>query len=125
MSFPQSPKPQQSHQPQQSFNGRQSLDAPGYEDDSTYRGNQLQGSQVASNEPSSFSRFLMFGLVVLALLASVLMLFMDSDGWLKVALIAALWAAFFGVVLVLRYAGALKLAREQAENQEKIGRAHV
>lgn len=118
MSFPQSPKPQQSHQPQQPFNGRQSPDAPGYEDDSTYRGNQLQGSQVASNEPSSFSRFLMFGLVVLALLASVLMLFMDSDGWLKVALIAALWAAFFGVVLVLRYADALKLAREQAENQE-------
>ncbi|OFT36596.1 hypothetical protein HMPREF3166_00790 [Corynebacterium sp. HMSC08A12] len=114
MSFQQSPKPQQSHQPQsQPFDGHQSPESLGYEDDSNF-----QGSSVASNEPSGLSRFLMFGLVVLALLASVLMLLMDSDGWLKVALIAALWAAFFGVVLVLRYSGALKLAREQAENQE-------
>lgn len=124
MSFQQSPKPQQSHQPQsQSFDGHQSPESLGYDDDSArqgsdYRGSDFQGSSVASNEPSGFSRFLMYGLVVLALLASVLMLFMDSDGWLKVALIAALWAAFFGVVLVLRYSGALKLAREQAENQE-------
>lgn len=124
MSFQQSPKPQQSHQPQsQPFDGHQSPESLGYDDDSArqgsdYRGSDFQGSSVASNEPSGFSRFLMYGLVVLALLASVLMLFMDSDGWLKVALIAALWAAFFGVVLVLRYSGALKLAREQAENQE-------
>lgn len=124
MSFQQSPKPQQSHQPQsQPFDGHQSLESLGYEDNSArqgsdYRGSDFQGSSVAANEPSGLSRFLMYGLVVLALLASVLMLFMDSDGWLKVALIAALWAAFFGVVLVLRYSDALKLAREQAENQE-------
>ncbi len=119
MSFQQSPKPQQSHQPQsQPFDGNQDMDALGYEDQYEGQGADFNGSPVAANEPSGFSRFLMFGLVVLALLASVLMLFMDSDGWLKVALIAALWAAFFGVVLVLRYSGALKLAREQAENQE-------
>lgn len=94
------------------------MDAQGYEDRYEGQGADFNGSPVAANEPSGFSRFLMFGLVVLALLASVLMFFMDSDGWLKVALIAALWAAFFGVVLVLRYSGALKLAREQAENQE-------
>lgn len=124
MSFQQSPKPQQSHQPQsQSFDGHQSPESLGYDDDSArqgsnFQGSDFQGSSVVSNEPSGLSGFLMFGLVVLALLASVLMLVMDSDGWLKVALIAALWAAFFGVVLVLRYSGALKLAREQAENQE-------
>ncbi len=119
MSFQQSPKPQQSHQPQsQPFDGNQDMDALGYEDQYEGQGADFNGSPVAANEPSGFSRFLMFGLVVLALLASVLMLFMDSDGWLKVALIAALWAAFFGVALVLRYSGALKLAREQAENQE-------
>lgn len=119
MSFQQSPKPQQSHQPQsQPFDGHQDMDAQGYEDRYEGQGADFNGSPVAANEPSGFSRFLMFGLVVLALLASVLMLFMDSDGWLKVALIAALWAAFFGVVLVQRYSGALKLAREQAENQE-------
>ena len=119
MSFQQSPKPQQSHQPQsQPFDGNQDMDALGYEDQYEGQGADFNGSPVAANEPSGFSRFLMFGLVVLALSASVLMLFMDSDGWLKVALIAALWAAFFGVALVLRYSGALKLAREQAENQE-------
>ena len=119
MSFQQSPKPQQSHQPQsQPFDGNQDMDALGYEDRYEGQGADFNGSPVAANEPSGFSRFLMFGLVVLALSASVLMFFMDSDGWLKVALIAALWAAFFGVVLVLRYSGALKLAREQAENQE-------
>ena len=119
MSFQQSPKPQQSHQPQsQPFDGNQDMDALGYEDRYEGQGADFNGSPVAANEPSGFSRFLMFGLVVLALSASVLMLFMDSDGWLKVALIAALWAAFFGVALVLRYSGALKLAREQAENQE-------
>lgn len=122
MSFQQSPKPQQSHQPQsQPFDGHYSQEPQGpqgYEDGSARKGSSLQGSSAAASEPSGFSRFLMFGLVVLALLASVLMLFMDSDGWLKVALIAALWAAFFGMVLVLRYSGALKLAREQVENQE-------
>lgn len=70
-------------------------------------------------------RILMFVLFALALVASVLMLFVDSEVWSKVAVIAALWAAFIGAVLVTRYAGALKAERERLRQLDGEHRAEL
>ena len=70
-------------------------------------------------------RILMFALFALALVASVLMLFVDSEVWSKVAVIAALWAAFIGAVLVTRYSGALKAERERVRQIDGEHRAEL
>ncbi|WP_156802559.1 DUF6779 domain-containing protein [Corynebacterium lubricantis] len=44
----------------------------------------------------------LYALVGLAVLATIIMLFTDSGAWLKIALIAALWAAAVGFFLVYR-----------------------
>lgn len=71
------------------------------------------------------SKLLMFGLIVLAVVASVLMLFLDSEVWLKISVIAALWAAFIGAVLATRYSSALKAERERAQQIEGVHNAEL
>lgn len=65
--------------------------------------NRARGSKA-----SSVGGYLMVALVVLALVASVIMLVTDSHAALKLALVAALWAAVLGSFLTFRY-------RKQAE----------
>ena len=55
--------------------------------------------------------FWMIVLIVLALVATVIMLFSDSSAWLQIALLASLWAAIIGFLLVTR----ARKDREQAE----------
>ncbi len=57
----------------------------------------------------------MIGLVVLAVAASIMMLLLDSDVWQKIAVIAALWAAVLGLVLVSKYSNLL--SAEKAKNR--------
>ena len=71
------------------------------------------------------SRTLMIGLIVLALVASILMLFLDSDMWLKIAVIAALWAAFLGAVLVSRYSSALSAERDRSRQLQRTHNAEL
>lgn len=52
-------------------------------------------------------------LVVLAFIASIVMLFTDSDAALKIALLAALWAAVIGFFLVFRYRRDAESARQE------------
>ncbi|MDO5512053.1 DUF6779 domain-containing protein [Corynebacterium sp.] len=75
-------------------------------------------------------------LITLAFIASIVMLFTDSDGALKLALLAALWAAIIGFFLVFRYrrdadnarrelalstaAHDAELARAEAERQARL-----
>lgn len=54
-------------------------------------------------------------LVVLALLASIIMLFTDSATWMKVAVLAGLWAAVVGAVLTTRY------RRKYVAERDRIG----
>lgn len=79
----------------------------------------------SSDSGGNISKVLMFGLIALALVSSVLMLFMDSDFWLKLAVIAALWAAFIGAVLVLRYSSALDSAKSEARRLNYTHRAEL
>lgn len=86
--------------------------------------NPTAGSQRADGQ-SSAPRVLMVLLVVLALIASILMLFLDSDLWLKIAVIAALWAAFLGIVLVSKYSSALRAEQKRVGTLERAHRAEI
>lgn len=55
-------------------------------------------------------------LVIFALLASVIMLFSGSVDALKIALLAALWAAVLGFVLVVRYRNQAESTRRELED---------
>ena len=80
------------------------------------------GGAGQTDGQNSGPRVLMVLLVVLALIASILMLFLDSDLWLKIAVIAALWAAFLGIVLVSKYSSALRAEQKRVNTLE---RAHL
>ncbi|KAB3519856.1 hypothetical protein GC425_08010 [Corynebacterium sp. zg254] len=71
------------------------------------------------------SKFLVFGLVVLALIASLLMLYFDSEVWLKIAVITALWAGFLGAVLATRYASQLDSIEDDARLRDIAHRAEL
>ena len=55
--------------------------------------------------------FWMIVLILLALIATVIMLFSNSSAWLQIALLASLWAAIIGFLLVTR----ARKDRDQAE----------
>lgn len=82
-------------------------------------------SAPSSSSEGGLSKVLMIGLVVLALIASVVTVMTDSEGWMKIAILAALWAAFIGVFLVVRYSSALKNEREQRSLREGEHRAEL
>ncbi|MEJ5927667.1 DUF6779 domain-containing protein [Corynebacterium sp. H128] len=56
-------------------------------------------------------------LVVLAVIASVVMLFSNSDAAMKVAVLAALWAAFIGLFMVSKYRRIAAEERARSEEQ--------
>lgn len=61
---------------------------------------------------------LMVALIALAVIASVVMLFTDSTGWMKIAVLAGLWAAVIGALLVTRYRRQLAAERERIADLE-------
>ena len=83
------------------------------------------GGAGQTDGQNSGPRVLMVLLVVLALIASILMLFLDSDLWLKIAVIAALWAAFLGIVLVSKYSSALRAEQKRVNTLERAHRAEM
>lgn len=64
-------------------------------------------------------------LIVLAFIASIVMLFTDSDGALKLALLAALWAAIIGFFLVFRYRRDAESARQELALSTELARAEA
>ena len=87
--------------------------------------NAAAGGAEQTDGQNSGPRVLMVLLVVLALIASILMLFLDSDLWLKIAVIAALWAAFLGIVLVSKYSSALRAEQKRVNTLERAHRAEM
>lgn len=61
---------------------------------------------------------MMVALIALAVIASVVMLFTDSTGWMKIAVLAGLWAAVIGALLVTRYRRQLAAERERIADLE-------
>lgn len=62
------------------------------------------------------SQVMLIVLVVLAVLASIVMLFSNSAAAMKIAVLAALWAAFIGLFLVAKYR---RMATEEQERSEE------
>ncbi|RAV34955.1 DUF6779 domain-containing protein [Corynebacterium heidelbergense] len=79
----------------------------------------------SASDSSGVSKALMVGLIVLAVAASILMLFFDSQLWLRIAVIAALWAAVLGLVLVSKYSSQLAAQRKRAHQVEESHRAQL
>ncbi len=61
---------------------------------------------------------MMVALIALSVIASVVMLFTDSTGWMKIAVLAGLWAAVIGALLVTRYRRQLAAERERIADLE-------
>ena len=66
------------------------------------------------------SQMMLVVLIVLAFIASVVMLFTDSDGALKLALLASLWAAIIGFFLVFRYRREAETARRELTHNGQL-----
>lgn len=64
-------------------------------------------------------------LVVLAVIASVVMLLMGSAAALKIALLAALWAAVIGFFLVTRYRNQAQARQNELELRERAHQAEL
>ncbi|MGO1949341.1 MAG: DUF6779 domain-containing protein [Mycobacteriaceae bacterium] len=70
-------------------------------------------------------KLLMYLVFVLALAATIIMFFVDSEMWLNVAVITSLWAAFFGAILVSRYSGVIGEERSRRQEQERRHKAEL
>lgn len=82
-------------------------------------------SRGGSSTPGNGMKILMYLVFVLALAATVIMFFVDSKVWLNIAVVASLWAAFFGAVLVSRYSGMIGEERGRRDEQERRHRAEL
>nr|WP_120491747.1 DUF6779 domain-containing protein [Corynebacterium lactis] len=68
---------------------------------------------------------LMVALLVLAVVASIVMLFASSTGWMKIAVLLALWSAVIGAVLVTRYRKTISAERQRLETIEELHRVEL
>lgn len=82
-------------------------------------------SRSGSSTPGNGLKLLMYLVFVLALAATIIMFFVDSEVWLNVAVITSLWAAFFGAILVSRYSGVIGEERSRRQEQERRHRAEM
>ncbi|WP_018019354.1 DUF6779 domain-containing protein, partial [Corynebacterium ciconiae] len=71
-------------------------------------------------EQSDKGQIALIVLVVLALAASLLMLFMNNDAMMKLAVLAALWAAVLGFFLVFRYRNQVEEANAALNAQRDL-----
>lgn len=78
---------------------------------------ESNGDKVMSEKTAMV---LMSILIVLAVAASIVMLFATSTGWMKIAVLAALWAAVIGALLVTRYRRQLDSERERIVDLERM-----
>mgnify|MGYP007099929651 CR=1 FL=1 len=80
---------------------------------------------TAENRSRDGGNVWMIVLIALALIATVIMLFSDSAVWLQVALLAALWAAICGFLLVSRTRNDRDRARAELDAREREYRAEI
>lgn len=82
-------------------------------------------SDENSSQKVDRGQALLIALVALALIASLVMLFTDSAGALRLALLAALWAAVIGFFLVTRYRGQAQRAEDELRHREEYHRVET
>ena len=79
----------------------------------------------AKERDTDWGQIGLIALVALALIASVIMLLTDSAAALKLALLAALWAAVIGVFLGGRYRNQARAAEQEMAHREEALRAEI
>lgn len=105
-------------------------------DDADDRDDLLGAGTPSSNEEQSGEKVDTFGgdkvgtvlivlLGALAVIASILMLFTDSTTWMKIAVLAALWAGVIGGILTTRYRRQLVAERERVREIEERHRVEL
>lgn len=82
-------------------------------------------AESAGSTGTDATQVLLVVLVILALAASVVMQFTDSSAALKLALLAALWAAIIGFFLVSRYRRQVQRSREQLDYEQRLHRSEL
>lgn len=83
-------------------------------------------TQVRSSERGSDrGSFILLGLIVVAIAASIVMLVTGSVGILKIALIISLWAAFIGLFLVARSRKETEHERHLKQQEAAVARAEI
>ena len=97
--------------PQQSHDGYNHAKNQGHYDDQSpdYRDDY---APAALDENGKFSYGAIVVMLVFAVLATILMLFTNSQTWTKIAVLCALWAAIVGCIAVSRL-------RKQVDNQQR------
>lgn len=82
-----------------------------------------ENSEESQSGAIDRGQVLLIALVALALIASVIMLITDSNSALKLALLAALWAAIIGFFLVFRYRRQAEQSQEQLVHERELHEA--
>lgn len=80
---------------------------------------------TAENRSRDGGNVWMIVLIALALIATVIMLFSDSAVWLQIALLAALWSAICGFLLVTRTRNDRDRARAELDAREREYQAEL
>lgn len=86
---------------------------------------QPRSSSKDSSSSPDLGQIGIIALVILAVIASIVMLISGSAAALKIALIAALWAAVVGFFLVMRYRRQAEESVTKLELQERAHRAEL
>ncbi|MDK4280119.1 DUF6779 domain-containing protein [Corynebacterium accolens] len=86
---------------------------------------QPRSSSKNSSSSPDLGQIGIIALVILAVIASIVMLISGSAAALKIALIAALWAAVVGFFLVMRYRRQAEESVTKLELQERAHRAEL
>ncbi|MER0102388.1 DUF6779 domain-containing protein [Corynebacterium sp. KPL2734] len=86
---------------------------------------QPRSSSKNSSSSPDWGQIGIIALVILAVIASIVMLISGSAAALKIALIAALWAAVVGFFLVMRYRRQAEESVTKLELQERAHRAEL
>lgn len=80
---------------------------------------------TAENRSRDGGNVWMIVLIALALIATVIMLFSDSAVWLQIALLAALWSAICGFLLVTRTRNDRDRVRAELDAREREYQAEL
>ena len=110
--------------PQQSHDGYDSSNNQGHYDDQSpdYRDDYSPANTGGSGK---FSFAAIVVMLVFAVVATILMLFTDSETWTKIAVLCALWAAIVGCIAVSRLRKQVDNQQRDTDNLERLHQAEL
>lgn len=110
--------------PQQSHDGYDSSNNQGHYDDQSpdYRDDYPPANTGGSGR---FSFAAIVVMLVFAVVATILMLFTDSETWTKIAVLCALWAAIVGCIAVARLRKQVDNQQRDTDNLERLHQAEL